>query len=625
MAGPDASPDGRDRLLGAVAAAVEQLQRRAQEINDINVFPVADGDTGTNMLLTARAIEEAARASLGASSRDRGQAIARAALLGARGNSGMILSQMVRGAVDALADHPALDGPGLAGALRRASDTAYGCVRDPVEGTMLTVIRAMAEGAESAAGAGRQDVLDAALDAGRRALAATRDQLPQLAEAGVVDSGGLAVVLILEGLATSVSGHSAGFTTSGPAPAPALTAAEHAPSGFRFCTSFVVRMATIELSDLEEDLTPLGDSLLVMGDRREAKVHLHTDEPDRAIGLAGAVAVVSDVNVDDMHRQEEARAERLVRRATATPGALAGAPDPSTPLDAERTALITDSASDLPPELRGGNVVVVPVPVSFGTESFRDGVDLDSDAFYARLTAGGAMPTTAAPALGELVEAYTRALERFDTAVVLHMNRKMSATVEIARHAALEVDPARIAIIETESISFQLGLLVRRAGAHLERGTTLGRLQELVELFRRSQGTVFTVETLEYLRRGGRIGRARALVGNLLGLRPVLEIAEGEVRPYRRVRGAEQALSAMGELLADRSDPERPLRVALAHARAPEAIPPLMALVEEVRPLAVVDLVTAIGPTVGTHAGPGASAVSFFHDPLDERAAEGGG
>jgi len=617
VTGPDPSANGGDRLLDAVAAACALLERRAQEINDINVFPVADGDTGTNMLLTARAIEQATRACRGAPAVERGEAMARAALLGARGNSGMILSQMVRGAVDGMG-RAGLDGRRLTHALRRASDMAYEGVRDPVEGTMLTVIRAMAEGAESAGGASLDEVIAAALDAGRLALAGTRTTLPQLAEAGVVDSGGLAVVLILEGIGASLSGHSVGSTAGGPAPA--VVAAEHEPSEFRFCTSFVVRAATVDLAVLEDDLTPLGDSLLVMGDRDEAKIHLHTDEPDRAIGLAEAVAVVSDVNVDDMHRQEAARAARIARR-----GATAAALDGATELDAGRTALITDSASDLPPEARAANVVVVPVPVSFGTESFRDGIDLDADAFYARLTAGGAMPTTAAPALGELVEAYAEALERYETAVVLHMNRKMSATAEIGRRAAAEVDPARIAVIETEAISFQLGLLVRRVQAHLERGTTLSGVEMLVELFRRSQATVFTVETLEYLRRGGRIGRARALVGNLLGLRPVLEIADGEVRPYRRVRSPEQALAAMGEILAERSDPDRPLRVALAHARAPEAIPPLEALVREVRPAAVLELVTAIGPTVGTHAGPGASAVSFFHDPLDERAGGAGG
>ena len=419
MAGPGASPSGGDRLAGVIFAARALLEERVREINDLNVFPVADGDTGTNMVLTVRAIEIAARGLTGTPAADRGEAIARAALLGARGNSGMILSQMVRGAADALADEPLLDGHALTRALRGASDTAYRAVRDPVEGTMLTLMRALAEGAEASGGGDLGGVMGAAIEAGRRSLVATQDMLPQLREAGVVDAGGLGVLLIVEALASGLSGQAVGPAI--PVTAPGPVKADHEPSTFRYCTSFVLDGTAIALDELEDRLALLGDSLLVMGDRRQAKVHVHTDEPARAIRLAEAVGIVSGISVDDMHRQEEARAARIARRSRTEPADSLAALDPATQLDAGRTALITDSAADLPLDARGANVMVAPVPVSFGTESFRDGVDLDAEAFYARLTTGGELPTTAAPSLGELAEIYGRALERFETAVVLHM------------------------------------------------------------------------------------------------------------------------------------------------------------------------------------------------------------
>lgn len=601
-------------LLSIVSAARAALESHAREINDLNVFPVADGDTGTNMLLTVQAVEAAAAGLTGTSTADRCEALARAAVLGARGNSGFILSQMVRGAADVIADAPILNGPTIAQALRGASDRAYATVPNPVEGTMLTVIRGMADGGDG--GGTVEQVLADALTAGRTSLAATEAMLPQLREAGVVDSGAYGVLLIVEGLAAGLTGHKVGPSIQ--VSAPTVMATDHEPSAFRFCTSYVLDDANQELAELERALGPLGDSLLVIGDRRQAKIHVHTDEPQRAIALGEAAGIVSGVNVDDMRRQEQDRAARIARRTRSERSAATGAVDPTLALTATTTAIVTDSAADLPPDTLTDNTFVVPIPVNFGTETFRPGIDLDAEEFYARLSAGGETPTTASPSVGEFVETYTKALERYETVISLLMNRKMSATVEVARRAALEVDPDRIIVIETESVSFQLGLLVRRAQARLAQGTTLGEIEDLVDQFRRTQGTVFTLETLEFLRRGGRIGRAKALVGNLLGLRPLLELADGEVVPVRRVRGADRVLPAMREYLEARSDPARPLRVALGHARASDAIPALDAMVREARPNAIIEMVTEIGPTVGTHAGPGTVAFAFFHDPMDD-------
>jgi DegV family protein with EDD domain len=608
-------PNRETRLAEVIAAARTLLEQRVREINDLNVYPVADGDTGTNMLMTVQAIETAVSGLAGTSTADRCEAIARAALRGARGNSGMILSQMVRGAADVISDAPVIDGPAIAQALRGASDTAYRSVPNPVEGTMLTVIRGLADGAESSDTSGIEQVLTAALTHGKDILDATIDMLPELKEAGVVDSGAYGVLSLVEGLAAGLAGHDVGPAIA--ITAPAVIETDHEPSAFRYCTSFVLEDATIELAELQAQLDTLGDSLLVMGDRRQAKIHLHTDEPQRAIGFGEAAGVVSDVNVDDMHRQEEARVARLARRARDERSRATGALDPATPLTAENTAIVTDCGADLPAELVTENMFIAPIWVNFGTEQFHPGVTIDHEEFYARLAAGTEQPTTAAPSLGEFADVYARALERYENVITLSMNRKMSATVEVARRAALEVDPDRIVVIETESVSFQLGLLVRRAQARLERGTTLGEIEGLVDEFRRTKTCLFTVDTLEYLRRGGRIGRAKALVGNLLGLRPILEIAEGEITPIERVRGADKVIPAMRELLLSRTDADRPVRIVLGHSRNADVLPELGAMVRDCRPRAIIDMEAEIGPLVGTHAGPGVVALGFFHDPLD--------
>ncbi len=322
MSGPRSAtlPASAEDVARVLAGARAALAARVDEVNDLNVFPVADGDTGTNMLLTAAAVEEAAVATAGLARAERCAALTRAALVGARGNSGMILSQLVRGAVAALAGGGGpLDGPAVARALRGASDAAYASVPAPVEGTMLTVARRMAEAGE-AAGSAASEVLEAALEGGRVAVRETTDLLPVLRQAGVVDSGGLGVTILVEGLAAALAGRE-------PPPAPAAArprppAADHPPSRYRYCTSFLVEGADMDLAALEASLRGLGDSLLVMGDGTQAKVHVHTDAPERAAAAAEAVGAVADLRWDDMRRQEAARSARL-SRPVASPDACA--------------------------------------------------------------------------------------------------------------------------------------------------------------------------------------------------------------------------------------------------------------------------------------------------------------
>jgi DAK2 domain fusion protein YloV len=302
-------PDSAE-VSDALEAGLAALEARARELNDLNVFPVADGDTGTNMLLTAAAAVTAAR---DARRPELSTRIARAALEGARGNSGMILSQLLRGAAEVLDGARALDGPLVARALRGASRAADAAVREPVEGTMLTVARAMADAAERRQAAGWRPALAAAIAEGWEAVARTRDQLDRLRTAGVVDSGGLGLVVLLDGVTAHLEGRD-------PAPPPERVvvdqaAIDHPPSRFRYCTTFIVDGPGVDVDRLEREMEGLGDSLLVMGDPLRAKVHVHTDEPDRALTRAAALGAVGPPSIEDMRRQSAERAARLAAAA----------------------------------------------------------------------------------------------------------------------------------------------------------------------------------------------------------------------------------------------------------------------------------------------------------------------
>ena len=298
-------------LARAALAALEASRRR---IDDLNVYPVPDGDTGTNMSETARAVVAAL---------ERGDPdVVRASLMGARGNSGVILSQIVRGAVDALPKGD-LDTQGLANGLRGASDAAYAAVRNPQEGTMLTVARAIAEKAEelAAAGVSLEDALTELVTHGEAALARTQEQLDVLRRAGVVDAGAAGLVEILRGIAAHIRGESLPEAPPDEGPLP-LEAVHLEPSRYRYCTSFFVEGAGVDPEGLEAELSKLGDSLLVVGAPGAVKIHVHTDEPGRALSLATGLGEVEEIDIKNMHVQTAERTARLGREAGVT-GAVA--------------------------------------------------------------------------------------------------------------------------------------------------------------------------------------------------------------------------------------------------------------------------------------------------------------
>ena len=294
------------------------LDANRERIDNLNVFPVPDGDTGTNMTLTARAAADALSRSEAASVAEMTHELTRACLLGARGNSGVILSQLVRGAAEALPDAASVDVAVLARALRGAADAGYAAVREPKEGTILSVARALAEGAEEVAGRGIRPPLGEALAEilrhGEEALARTPEELPVLKEAGVVDAGGAGLLALLEGIAAQVRGEPLPDAPAGAEPLP-LEAVHREPSRYRYCTSFFVEGEEADPETFERELAAFGDSLLVVGSRGAVKVHFHTDEPGRALKLATAVGVVEEVDIANMHLQTAEREQRLLAAA----------------------------------------------------------------------------------------------------------------------------------------------------------------------------------------------------------------------------------------------------------------------------------------------------------------------
>ena len=297
-------------LAGAALASLEASRGR---IDDLNVYPVPDGDTGTNLTLTVRAVAEGLASAEPMDRPALAHAVARAALMGARGNSGVILSQIVRGVADVLAESTdGIDTALAARALRGASDAAYRAVRRPVEGTMLSVIRELAEEAERRAAEPEPlgSFLVELVHHGEGAVARTPQQLDVLREAGVVDAGGAGLVELLRGLAGVVTGEA--LPAAPEAVAPLSADAIHLePSRYRYCTVFVVEGDALVRDELEAQLERLGDSLVVVGDETALKVHVHTDDPGAALSLGTAAGTIEGVEIANMQEQQEQRERRL--------------------------------------------------------------------------------------------------------------------------------------------------------------------------------------------------------------------------------------------------------------------------------------------------------------------------
>jgi DAK2 domain fusion protein YloV len=339
------------RFRGVVEAGLAALEARREEVNDLNVFPVADGDTGDNMVLTLRAVlqelDRLATASEDRTIDDIGReeivaSVARAALLGARGNSGVILSQLIRGAAEELASRPGelVDPVLISAALARASDQAYGSVRDPAEGTILTVVREMAvrvaselahmsdgrlgpHASDEEQNASIATIMERAVAAGEESVKRGPDLLPVLRDAGVVDAGGYGLTVLLAGIVGALRG-------SEPPPvdhqvAARVTHPQHSSSTFRYCTNFAVTGTGLQQRRFVPLLERLGDSVLVVGDQTTLKVHVHTDDPDAATAVFADFGTVSHLDVADMREQVAARDERLGAGSSAEPVAACGA------------------------------------------------------------------------------------------------------------------------------------------------------------------------------------------------------------------------------------------------------------------------------------------------------------
>lgn len=454
-----------------LAAAADYLERNKEKVNVLNVFPVPDGDTGTNMTMTLQAARRELAGGVPASLGEAAQKASRGVLLGARGNSGVILSQFLRGIALGLAGLDAAGPKELAAALAKGTETAYRAVIKPVEGTMLTVGRGASDAARRAAdkGADLAGVLEAAVQGAEEALVRTPGLLPVLAKAGVVDAGGQGLVYFLTGALMAVRGEHVPETPAEAVPAAAEAVAEpvhgaisHEDITFCYCTEFLIRGKDIPQDIVRARIGELGDSLLVVGDGDVVKVHVHTDHPGRALEIALEYGELLDIAIDNMQEQNRLAAEEAARRARAERAAAAeapGAPQPARPKAPENGrasgAAVQVTAGGGPEAHRAVAVEAGPAPADLAREAaagqkVRSAVvavapgpgweELLRSLGVAGIVSGG---QTMNPSAAELVEAIEAV--GADEVIVMPNN----SNIVFAARQAKELTEKRVHIVET--------------------------------------------------------------------------------------------------------------------------------------------------------------------------------
>ena len=585
------------RLARSLFAATDWVAAGREEINRINVFPVPDGDTGTNFSLTLRAVADALRALGDAPLPETAQAAARGAVLGARGNSGMMLAHFLIGFSDAVKDLQAADVRDVARAIRCGADRLYESLDEPREGTILTVAREAALAAERMA----RDCTDIGefmrrmLAEGELALARTPELLAVLKEAGVVDAGGKGFVRMIEGVVRLIEGDPilpADTSFGAEDLSPAALAEVSAERDYHYCTEVLVRGEQFPPSnEVRQAMRHFGGSLVVLIAGDLLKIHVHTDTPEAVFTYAARWGSLQATKADDMRAQhrELAHGER------------------------RPVAVVADTSCDLSDGiLDRHHITLVPLQVLFGDRVYQDRVELRPEEFYRKLKEARQLPTTSQPTPGDFVRVFRDARSEADETVVVLLSAALSGTCQSALAAIKAGSLTGIQVVDSGSASLGVGLLALRAAELAESGWKADAIVAELKRLKKQSGCFITVDRFDNLIRSGRVTRGRAWLAGMLDVKPILSLDEGgRVVPSDRVRGKDNVVPRVLQLLDRRLTP-RPhaIRFGVVHADAPEIAERVRtALIAAYRPRdCFVSLATGV---LGTHVGAGAWAVFY--------------
>lgn len=591
---PDALRISAPALRRALVAGARRVLSRREILNRINVFPVPDGDTGSNLAFTLGSVLSGSLSRRASSASALLRQVAADAIDGARGNSGAILAQFLHGASETVGDAHTLTPHGLAAAVSAGAVQARGALSEPREGTILSVIRAFADALQAAPRGDLRAWFASALERARAALADTPRQLAVLRQAGVVDAGAMGFVEMLEGIHEFIAtGHvgEAGCVADDATPAP--LAAAHGIEDFDhahpWCTECLVAGTALDAAAVRAALAGIDAvSVVVAGGRERLRVHAHVASPAALFEAVARFGSVAGHKADDMLAQH-----RSVGSAQAV-------------------AVVIDSGADLPAaECERLGIAVVPVRVNFGDEDFLDKVSISTADFYRRLHTSAVLPKTSQPPPGDFRRQFEFLLSHHASVVYTGISRAISGTLQSGEHAAARLDAGRVRVVDSGHASCGVGLIAMAAAEAARDGADAQTVADLAARLRHDTYTWAVARDISFGVRGGRVPRwAKPLVEGL-GLTPVAQLKpSGKLVVAGALWGRRDAPARFARYLAKRLPRGERWRVMIGHC---DAEADGQALLDALRGLLDCEagwLVEA-GPAIGAHAGPRALVAAF--------------
>ncbi len=582
--------DGK-RLYRVLHAGLQKVLAREEYLNEINVFPVPDNDTGTNMAHTLTAIQDGIHDKDHPKINTMSQKIADSALDGARGNAGVILAQFMVGFSEAIQDKLTISTKQFSLAVENACNYAYDALVEPREGTILTVIREWSEYIQKHSDGLHdfQELLRNGLERAQKALKDTPKKLDVLKKAGVVDAGGQGFVYLLEGMQD--------FITNGKVKLYKRMKTASKSIGrpikiefnqkYRYCTECTITGISIPKKDLQTDLKALGENIVLAGTAKKMKVHIHTNSPQDVFDICRTAGTVSDEKADDMLQQQK---------------------DSHTAHS--DIAIVIDSACDLPDDLlESMNIHVVPVKLGFGDEMIVDRIGMTTEEFWTKVASCPHHPKTSQPSPGDFRRHYELLLNNYKSIVSIHIPAGSSGTFQSAVTATKALTDHNIEVIDSLNVSVGAGLVALTAAEAVQEGKSADEVVRIAREAVENTSIYIGLESLEFAVRGGRVAKPVKKVADLIRMNPILTIDKtGKLSTAGKTFGALNRPDKLLKWVLKQLDSEKQYRYGIAYTtnryEADRLAAKLRACTgeEEV-------LIAQVGPALSVHAGPGTMAI----------------
>jgi DegV family protein with EDD domain len=577
------------RLYRVLSAGLQRVLEREDYLNEINVFPVPDADTGTNMAYTLSEIKNDIQQNVHSNISDMSNLIADSALDGARGNAGSILAQFLVGLAEGLHNHTKVTTQQFAEAVIIGKQYAYQALLNPVEGTILTVISDWSDALQRLSNKYSDfvEILEHALKTAEKSVKDTPKKLKVLAKAGVVDAGGQGFVDLLNGIQEFISEGKIRKIKIPRILKPKIKEIEFNEK-HRYCTECVISEENINRIKLKDQLMTLGDSLIIAGSKHKAKIHIHTDKPKTVFEICRSFGKVSKDKADDMLQQQKDAHKQH-----------------------KRTAIVVDSTADLPDSiLEEKNIHVVPVRLNFGDKHYIDKVTLSSEEFWDELQNNPVHPKTSQPTPGDFRRQYQFLATHYESAISIHLPAKTSGTVQSALTASKALTNFPTTVIDSNNVSIGTGLVAIRAAEAIEANKSSDEIIDDINIAIKNTKIYILLNTLEYAVRGGRVSVSKKKIADLLHVSPILSINnEGAIIAEGKIFGYRNKDAKFIQYIDKKIPQENSCRIGIVHGNCEQRARKFEKyFINKIGENSV--FFSQIGPGLGTHAGTNAIAVA---------------